>query len=44
MAESTTDQSILNKIQGLIHEEQQRYGKEGLSDPDQLRLEAIRIE
>ena len=44
MAESTTDQSILKKIQGLIHEEQHLYWKSGLGDHDQRRLEAIKIE
>ena len=27
MAESTTDRSILKKIEGLVHEEQHLYGK-----------------
>ena len=44
MAESTTDHSILKKIEGLVHEEQHLYGKDELADHDQVRLEAIKIE
>ena len=44
MAESTTDHSILKKIEGLVHEEQHLYGKGDLADHDQVRLEAIKIE
>ena len=44
VAESSTDHSILKKIEGLVHEEQHLYGKSDLADPDQLRLEAIKIE
>jgi hypothetical protein len=44
VAESTTDQTILKRIQGLIYEEQEPYGKGGLGDDDQLRLEAVKIE
>jgi uncharacterized protein DUF2630 len=44
MAESTTDHSILKKIEGLVHEEQHLYGKGALADHDQVRLEAIKIE
>jgi len=44
MAESTTDHSILKKIEGLVHEEQHLYGKAELADHDQVRLEAIKIE
>lgn len=44
MAESTTDQSILKKIEGLVHEEQHLYGKAELADHDQVRLAAIKIE
>jgi hypothetical protein len=44
MAESTTDHSILKKIESLVHEEQHLYGKAELADHDQVRLEAIRIE
>jgi hypothetical protein len=44
MAESTTDHSILKKIEGLVHEEQHLYGKGELANHDQVRLEAIKIE
>jgi hypothetical protein len=44
MAESTTDHSILKKIEGLVQEEQHLYGKGELANHDQVRLEAIRIE
>src|SRR5690349_6415857 len=39
MAASTTDHSILKKIEGLVHEEQHLYGKGELADHDQVRLE-----
>src|SRR4029077_6084743 len=44
MAESTTDRSILKKIEGLVHEEQHLYGKGEMADHDRVRLEAIKIE
>ena len=44
MAETTTDHSILKKIEGLVQEEQHLYGKGKLADHDQGRLEAIKIE
>jgi hypothetical protein len=44
MAESTTDHSILKKIESLVHEEQHLYGKSELDDHDQVRLAAIRID
>ena len=44
MAESTTDHSILRKIEGLVHEERHLYGKGELADHDQVRLEAVKIE
>jgi hypothetical protein len=44
MADSTTDHTILKKIEGLVHEEQHLYGKGELADHDQVRLEAIKIE
>ena len=44
MTESTTDHSILKKIEGLVHEEQHLYGKGELANHDQVRLEAIKIE
>jgi hypothetical protein len=44
MAEHTTDQSVLNKIETLVHEEQHLYGQGQLSDHDQARLEKIQVE
>ena len=45
MAKSiTTDESVLKKIESLVHEEQGLYGKQELADHDQVRLEAIRVE
>jgi len=44
MAQHTTDESILAKIHGLVHEEQNLYGQSDLSDRDQVRLGAIKIE
>ena len=44
MAQHTSDESILGKIQGLVHEEQHLYGHGELSDGDQVRLSKIKIE
>ena len=44
MAESTTDHSILKKIEGLVREEQHLYGKDERTDHDHVRLEGIKIE
>jgi len=44
MTPHTSDESILAKIQGLVHEEQGLYGQDELSDHDQVRLEKIKIE
>jgi hypothetical protein len=44
MAQHTSDESILDKIQRLVHEEQHLYGHDELSDPDQVRLEKIKVE
>ena len=44
MTAKTSDESILAKIQGLVHEEQHLYGQGGLSDHDQVRLEQIKVE
>jgi hypothetical protein len=44
MAEQTTDKSVLNKIETLVHEEQHLYGQGQLSDHDQVRLEKIQVE
>ena len=44
MAERTTDESVLHKIEGLVHEEQHLYGRSELADHDQVRLEDIKVE
>ena len=44
MAEHTTDQTVLNKIETLVDEEQHLYGQGQLSDHDQVRLEKIQVE
>jgi Protein of unknown function (DUF2630) len=44
MTGPTTDDSILKKIESLVHEEQHLYGKSERPDHDQVRLETIKIE
>ena len=44
MAEHTTDEAVLGKIESLVHEEQRLYGQGDLSDHDQIRLEKIQVE
>ena len=44
MAQHTTDESVLAKIESLVHEEQHLYGQGDLSDHDQVRLEKIQVE
>jgi hypothetical protein len=44
MATPTTDESVLRKIETLVHEEQGLYGHETLADHDQVRLEEIRVQ
>ena len=44
MAEHTSDQSVLGKIETLTREEQRLYGQEQLSDSDHVRLEKIQVE
>jgi uncharacterized protein DUF2630 len=44
MAQHTSDDSILSKIQGLVHEEQHLYGQDNVSDHDRVRLENIKVE
>ena len=39
-----SDQSVLEKIEGLVHEEQHLYGKGDLSDHDQVRLGKLQVE
>jgi len=44
MAQDTSDQSVLQKIEGLVHEEQHLYGKGNLSDHDQVRLGNLQVQ
>ena len=44
MAQDTSDQSLLEKIEGLVHEEQRLYGKGNLSDHDQVRLSTLQVQ
>lgn len=44
MVQHASDESILGKIETLVHEEQHLYGQQGLSDHDQVRLEKIQVE
>ena len=44
MAQHTSDETVLGKIQTLVHEEQHLYGQTELSDHDQVRLEKIQVE
>lgn len=43
MADKTTDESVLARIQKLVHDEQALYGKE-LDDHAQVTLEQIQVE
>jgi hypothetical protein len=44
MSQSTSDESVLNKIETLVHEEQHLYGQEALADHDKARLEHIQVQ
>ncbi len=44
MAQPTSDETILTKIESLVHEEQQLYGKGDLSDHDRVRLDKLQVE
>lgn len=44
MPEHRTDESIQNRIQRLVNEEQELYRRSSLDDHAQLRLEAIKVE
>jgi hypothetical protein len=44
MAQHTTDETVLAKIESLVHEEQQLYGKSDLTDHDQVRLDKLQVE
>jgi len=43
MSKPTTDESVFQKIEGLVHEEQHLYGKSELADHDQVRLEGAGV-
>jgi hypothetical protein len=38
-----SDETVLAKIQSLVHEEQRLYGQGNLSDHDQVRLDEIKV-
>jgi Protein of unknown function (DUF2630) len=44
MTTHTPDESILAKIQALVHEELRLYGQAEVSNHDQVRLEQIKVE
>ena len=44
MTQHTTDESVLKKIEGLVHEEQHLYSKGQLEDHDQVRLEHLKVQ
>jgi hypothetical protein len=44
MAQHTSDETVLGKIETLVHEEQKLYGQAELSDHDQVRLGKIQVE
>jgi hypothetical protein len=44
MAEHVTDESILKRIEKLVEEEQGLYGKTGIEDSEQVRLEKLQVE
>jgi len=44
VAERTSDETVLGKIESLVHEEQRLYGHNQLTDHDQVRLDKIKVE
>jgi len=44
MTKPTTDESLFQKIESLVHEEQRLYGKSELEDQDQSRIRTIKVE
>jgi hypothetical protein len=44
MAEHVTDEGILKHIERLVEEEQHLYGKAGVNDTEQVRLEKLQVE
>ena len=39
-----SDETVLAKIQSLVHEEQRIYGQAEMSNHDQVRLEQLKVE
>jgi hypothetical protein len=44
MAQHTSDETILGKIQSLVQEEQRLYGQNDMPDHDRVRLDQVRVE
>lgn len=44
MAQRESDETVLGKIESLVHEEQKLYGHGDLSDDDRVRLEKLQVE
>ena len=44
MANQKTDQPVLSHIDQLVKEEERLYAKNGLTDDDQARLAAVKVE
>jgi uncharacterized protein DUF2630 len=44
MTTPKTDESVLRKIEALVHEEQGLYAHNQLADHDQVRLQQIQVE
>ena len=44
MTQHTSDASVLEKIDALVHEEQRLYGQNDLADHDKARLGKIQVE
>ena len=44
MAERTTDESVMSRIQRLVKEEEDLYGRAMREAHDQVRLEEIKVE
>jgi len=44
MAQTTSDATVLHRIDALVKEEQELYGRGDLSGDDQARLEEVRVQ
>jgi hypothetical protein len=44
MTQPVSDQSVLQTIEKLVHDEQHLYGKSALEEKDRVRLEQIQVE